>query len=119
MEFLSKNGILIFETLKKHCKSLKMMDADDLELAMLANSFDLYSQAAIFCRDKGNTFEMQTKTGAYPMMRPEYNVMKNEYQQILKHAGKFGLNPGDRMKIFKGIGDKKPRALEAKMRAAS
>lgn len=43
---------------------------------------------------------MPTKTGTYPMIRPEYNVMKNEYAQILKHSAKFGLNPGDRAKIF-------------------
>ena len=34
------------------------------------------------------------------MVRPEYNIMKNEYAQILKHSGKFGLNPSDRDKLF-------------------
>ena len=33
--------------------------------------------------------------------------MKNEYQNILKHSAKFGLNPGDRAKIFAGMKSKK------------
>jgi P27 family predicted phage terminase small subunit len=67
---------------------------------MLANSFDVYSQNATYCKENGTTFEMPTKTGTYPMIRPEYNVMKNEYSNILKHSSKFGLNPADRSKIF-------------------
>lgn len=104
MDFLTKNGLLIFQQLKKHCAAkLKMMDIDDLELGMLANAFDTYASNAKYCRDNGQTYEMQTKTGVYPMVRPEYNIMKNEYAQILKHSGKFGLNPGDRDKIFKSL----------------
>jgi phage terminase small subunit len=119
MDFLSENGLLIFKELKKHCKvALKLMDIDDYELRMLANSFDKYSINARFCRDQGDTFEMATKTGVYPMIRPEYNVMKNEYSQILTHSGKFGLNPGDREKIFKKmkVEEAKPKGFETGMK---
>src|SRR5690242_2092968 len=108
MDFLSDRGDLIFAELQKHCESkLKMYEIDKFELAMLANSFDKYAMNAKFCRDHGDTFEMATKTGVYPMIRPEYNVMKNEYGNILKHAGKFGLNPGDRDKIFRKLKEEK------------
>lgn len=104
MDFLSENGLLIFKALKKHCESkIKMFDIDDYELALLANSFDLHAKAAMYCKDHGTTYMMATKTGEYPMVCPEYSVMKNEYQNILKHGAKFGLNPGDRAKIFKGL----------------
>ena len=33
-------------------------------------------------------------------------MMKNEYLNILKHSGKYGLNPADRGKFFKGLGEK-------------
>jgi len=113
MNFLSDNGEKIFKALKTHCKSLKMMDADDYELRMLANAFDKYEKNALFCRDSGDTYEMATKTGSYPMIRPEYNVMKDSYEKILKHSGKFGLNPGDRDKIFKGLKeDKKKKGFD-------
>jgi phage terminase small subunit len=35
--------------------------------------------------------------------------MKNEYQNILKHSQKFGLNPESRAKIFKGMLKKKAK----------
>lgn len=111
MEFLSENGILIFKRLQKHVKDkLRMFDIDDLELSMLANSFALYSDAATYCMKNGTSFEFQTeKGGTYKQIRPEYTVMKNEYQNILKHGAKFGLNPGDRDKIFKGLKDSKEK----------
>ena len=99
-DFLTDDGLLIFKELKKHVTQLGIKDADEYELVMLANSFDLYSQNANYCKANGTCYMMPTKTGEYPMIRPEYNVMKNEYAQILKHSSKFGLNPGDRAKIF-------------------
>lgn len=108
MDFLSDTGKMVFAELEKHCKAkLKMFDVDRFELEMLANCFDKYATNARFCRDNGDCYMMQTKTGEYPMIRPEYNVMKNEYGNILKHAGKFGLNPGDRDKIFKKMKEEK------------
>jgi phage terminase small subunit len=111
MDFLSEKGLLIYDRLEKHCQAkLKMFDIDSLELAMLANSFAMYSDAAIICRDSGVSFTITTeKGGEYEQIRPEYTVMKNEYQNILKHGAKFGLNPGDRDKIFKGLKDDKKK----------
>jgi hypothetical protein len=113
MDFLSKNGELILKQLREHCKSLKMMDADDYQLKALAHSIDTMEEAAKFCRDNGNTFDMPTKTGTYPMVRPEYTVLKNEYQNILKYSAGFGLNPKDRSNI-KGVDVKKPKKFETK-----
>jgi phage terminase small subunit len=61
------------------------------------------------------------KGGVYRQIRPEYTVMKNEYGNILKHAGKFGLNPGDRDKIFKKMKDEKQKKgfnTDGKMKVA-
>jgi phage terminase small subunit len=142
MNFLSENGKKIYAELKKHCsEKLRMFDVDHFELEMLANSFDLYAKSAMFCRDYGisMTFgakdinpededdldedEKQSvkasKGGPYQQIRPEYTVMKNEYQNILKHGAKFGLNPGDRDKIFKGLKeDKKKKGFNTGMKAA-
>lgn len=97
-----------------------METIDYLELSMLADAFVNFFEAAKFCRENGNTFEMPTKTGVYPMIRPEYNVKKNEYTNILKHSGKFGLNPGDRERIFKSLGAGKPKKKQfgTKMKVA-
>jgi P27 family predicted phage terminase small subunit len=105
MDYLSAQGRKIYAELQKHCeKKLKVMDIDHLELSMLANSFSMYSDAAKICRDSGVSFTIVTeKGGQYEQIRPEYSVMKNEYQNILKHGAKFGLNPADRSRIFKGL----------------
>src|SRR5690242_19770718 len=128
--FLSSEGDEIFDDLLKHCKGkLKLFDADEYELAMLANSFALYAECARICNREGVSMSfapkngvpiddddddladdekrVKNKGGQYQQIRPEYTVMKNEYQNILKHSGKFGLNPGDRAKIFKKLGDEK------------
>lgn len=101
MDFLSQTGSVIYEAIKAHCDAkLKMLDIDHYELAMLANSFDVYGRAAKLCNDEGFA-------NKHSQIRPEYTVMKNEYANILKHSPKFGLNPADRMKIFKGVKEKK------------
>lgn len=100
--FLSIEGEKIFATLREHCHSkMKMESVDDFELAMLANSFALYSECAKHCSENGikMTFTSE-KGGIYSQISPEYTVMKNEYQNILKHSGKFGLNPGDRKNLL-------------------
>ena len=102
MDYLSKNGVLIYKELKKHCDDkLRMFDIDHFELSMLANSLDMYSVAAKFCSENG--VSMATGDNGYKQICPEYSVMKNEYQNILKHSAKFGLNPGDRAKFFKSL----------------
>lgn len=114
--FLSKTGEKIFKVLKAHCANkLKMMDVDFYELSMLANSFDLYANNAQICNEDGVSMTITTeKGGVYTQIRPEYSVMKNEYQNILKHSAKFGLNPGDREKIFKGMKQEKKKGFDLK-----
>lgn len=121
MEYLSEDGKEVYERLIKHCKDkLRMFDIDSLELSMLANSFSLYADSAKICNEKGISMSFTNdKGGVYEQIRPEYTVMKNEYQNILKHGAKFGLNPGDRDKIFKGLKDeKKKKGFNTDMKAA-
>lgn len=109
--FLTPEGEDIFDALKDHCtRKLKMEDVDDFELSMLANSFALYAESAKYCNEEGvkQTF-ISDKGQSYSQICPEYTVMKNEYQNILKHSGKFGLNPGDREKIFRKLKDEKDK----------
>ncbi len=109
--FLSEAGKEVFAELKAHCNSkLKMMDVDSFELAMLANSFAMYAENAKICNEDGVSMTIITeKGGEYSQIRPEYSVMKNEYQNILKHSAKFGLNPGDRAKVFKHLEGEKQK----------
>jgi len=111
--FLTEEGKLIFKKIKAHCQSNNILfEIDDLELAMLANSFDLYSSNAELCNKDGVSMTIITeKGGNYSQIRPEYTVMKNEYQNILKHSSKFGLNPGDRAKIFAGMKKEKKKGF--------
>lgn len=108
MKHLSKKGQDIFTRLQKHVREkLQMEEIDDLELSMLANSYALYFEMAEIIQTDGVKFTMTTeKGGEYEQIRPEYTVMRNEYQNILKHSSKFGLTPGDRTKIFKDFGKK-------------
>lgn len=100
-DFLSERGISIFRMIKNHCRKYGITDVDHMEMAMLANSFDKYAINAKFCMENGDT--QHPKEGGWDQVRPEYSIMKFEYQNILKHSGKFGLNPADREKIFSKI----------------
>lgn len=107
-DYLSDGGKVIFQIIHGHCDRLGVSnDIDTFELSMLANSFDMYAESARICNSKG--VSQKTKTG-YSQVRAEYTVMKNEYQNILKHSPKFGLNPQDRQKLLKDIKqpEKKP-----------
>lgn len=120
--FLSDEGRLIFDELLSHCKTkLNLENVDEYELSMLANSFALYASCARICNETGVSMEFEKEGGGiYQQIRPEYTVMKNEYQNILKHSGKFGLNPGDRSKIFKKLDQgKKKKAFDDKLKVAS
>ena len=107
--FLSENGIAIYNEILQHCQSIGFREIDTFELAMLANSFDLYAVNALFCKEKGST--QKPLDGGWDQVRPQYTVMKNEYANVLKHSAKFGMNPGDREKIFKNFQAKKPRKM--------
>lgn len=112
MDFLTKTGRKIYERLADHCREkLKMEDIDSLELSMLANSFALYFEASESIKTLGVKMTFITEKGTYEQIRPEYTVLKTEYQNILKHGAKFGLNPGDRKKIF-GIVKEERKASE-------
>lgn len=109
-DYLTKDGKRIFKEIVKHVTDKGIIeDIDVMELSMLANSFDLYSQCASKCNevDGGYIRPVTGKNGTFDAVAPEYSIMKNEYTNILKHSPKFGLNPGDRAKIFKNVAKKK------------
>lgn len=113
--FLSEEGASIFKALRNHCRlKMQMEDVDDYELSMLANSFALYAECAKYCSENGVKMTIITeKGGEYSQICPEYTVMKNEYQNILKHSGKFGLNPADRKRIISTMKPaEKPKGAE-------
>jgi phage terminase small subunit len=111
--FLDPQGESIVAMLREHCASLGEENIDHLELAMLANSFAMYAKAAKICSEDGVSMTIITEKGSeYSQIRPEYTVMKTEYQNILKHGVKFGLNPASREQIFRRISKKdgKPKS---------
>lgn len=119
--FLSPEGRQILSQLEKHCEMFpKAFAIDSLELAMLANSFDMYAKAAAVCHEKGISVKFKKgedkEGGVYEQIRPEYTVMKTEYSNILKHGPKFGLNPAARESIFKKLmaeqGEKKKKGFD-------
>jgi P27 family predicted phage terminase small subunit len=97
---LTTNGKQIFDRIKEHVEKLGVFqEIDELELIALAHNYDLYQQMAIYCRDHGVT--QKPEKGGWDQVRPEYTVMQKSYAYIMKHSGKYGLNPGDRARIFK------------------
>lgn len=80
---------------------MDMKDIDLLGMEMLANAFDQYARCAEILNREGLT-QVAPKTG-FLVIRPEYAIMKDCYDKVLKHSDKFGLNPAARRKIF-GIG---------------
>lgn len=108
LDYLSKRGRIIFYRIVKHInESGVISDIDVFELSMLANAFDLYENAASYCNEAGADIYMMH--GTVKQVIPEYNVMQQQYDKILKHSSKFGLNPGDRAKIFSGMKTKKKK----------
>lgn len=76
---------------------------------MLANAFDLFEIMSKKCNDNGYIAPVSGKNGTFDQVVPEYGIMKQQYDIILKHSPKFGLNPGDREKIFNGMAKKKKK----------
>lgn len=111
--WLSANGKKYFELIKNHVSQIETLDIDDIEIAMLANEYDLYFSNLEFCQVNGYSFKTGSNNG-YSQIRPEFTVMKNAYQNILKHSVKFGMNPADRVKIFgtKFSGSKKEKTFD-------
>ena len=104
MDYLTRRGRLIFFQIVKHVKDAEIIAAIDvLQLSMLANSFDVFERVADVCNKEGISVELIAKQGSFAQIRPEYTVMRNEYSNIVKLSASFGLNPGDREKIFSGL----------------
>lgn len=96
--YLTKEGERIYKAIEKHIKTSGILESiDTFELSMLANSFDLYSTCAIYCKENG--IYIKVGNNDYRQVSPEYTVMKNEFSNILKHSPKFGINPTDRQKL--------------------
>lgn len=105
--YLTTNGQKIYQVILKHIDRNKWsMDIDDYELSMLANCFDTYERCALAIQTLGMTQEAK---GGIKMARPEVAIMDKCYAAILKHSSKFGLNPGDRKRIFNIIETKKSK----------
>lgn len=115
LSYLTDRGRKIFRDIVNHIIDSDLdSKIDPYELSMLANSFDVYERAADVINKEGfSNPATNNKNGKYDQMRPEYSIMKNEYSNILKHAPKYGLNPGDRAKIFGGMKKKKKDDLNA------
>ena len=105
--YLTDNGRKIFRSLLKHIDESGLDSRIDVyELTVLSNSFDCYESAA----ERVNKLRMaedEKAFGSSGRLSTDYQVMKNEYANILKHGPKYGLNPGDRHKIFGGMKQKK------------
>ena len=90
-DYLTLRGERIFNAIAEYLKERNYDEqVSSFELSMLANSFAMYAEAAEDCKKYGTT--QKTKTN-YSQVRAEYTVMKTEYQNVLKHSMKFGLNP--------------------------
>lgn len=109
--FLTPQGRLYFEQIRSNCEAKKIWDPIfEFELLVLANSIDLYFRAAQICNAKG--VSQKPKKGGWDQVRPEYTVMKTEYNNILKHAPKFALNPMVVIDHFGGIKKDKKKGFK-------
>jgi hypothetical protein len=107
--YLTKRGRRIFQLIVSHCKDSGFdLDIDVLELTMLANSFDLYEDAASRL-NKLRGENVPDVFGKGGKVSSDYIVMKSEYEKVMKHGPKYGLNPGDRHKIFGGLKKKEKK----------
>ena len=95
--YLPKEAKVIFERILKHVKTNDLdMEIDSLELSMLAFSFWQYSEAMKQGVKEG--FTQKFKNGTI-QINGIYTLANNAHANILKHSPKFGLTPGDRVKI--------------------
>jgi len=107
-EYLTKRGRKLFYSIVKHIKDTNVIEEiDTLELSMLCHSLYTYEMMADYCNKNGFTEMVTGKNGTFKQAVPEYSIMKNEYANVLRHSGKYGLTPGDRAKIFGGMKTKK------------
>jgi len=105
-DYLSDQGKYIFKKIAEHLQRVGVTDRiNTYELSMLANSLDLYATAATLVKHKG--FDQDNKRSGGKVITPAYAIMKNEYQNIQKHAPKFGINHVDMAKLAESIPEKK------------
>lgn len=104
MKHLNAKGKEVLEVLERHCReNLKMKEVDVFTLGALANSIALYIETCEAVNDFGYSNTYITSKGQWVQIRPEYTVMNKELDNIRKLSERFGLTPGDREKIFKGL----------------
>lgn len=104
--YLTERGKGIFLAIAEYLDKKGFDEDCSFELSMLANSFDMYARAAEACNTEDRGYAQVTKTG-YSQVKADYTVMKTEYVNVLKHSGKFGLNPLDVQKMLKNLPEKK------------
>lgn len=111
---------MIYTELEKHCRErMGFEEIFYLELSMLADALADYFEAAEYCAENGNVYDMPTKTGTYPMVHPQHTVKVKSYANVLKHGPKFGINPADfdKLRGLKPEADK-PKGAERFMKKA-
>jgi len=108
-DFLTSDGKEIFDFIIEYLEENELLKSGDFfEVAVYANALDTYRKAAKVCNDKGNT--QKPSNGGWDQVSPHYTIMKNEYQNILKHGSKFLLNADSRQRLFKGALNRKKKA---------
>ena len=111
VDYLNKRGRKIFQLIVAHLKEAGLdFDIDILQLTMLANSMELYESAAKRLNDLRAAGDAEAY-GKGGKLSTDYQVMQKEYDKIVTHGAKFGLNPGDREKIFGGMKAKKKKSI--------
>jgi phage terminase small subunit len=97
--YLTKRGRRIFQEIVRHVKESGLdSEIDYIHLTMLANSIDLYEDAA----DRINKLRASGDPEPYGESgKPsvDFIVMRTEYEKVMKHSPKYGINPADRMKM--------------------
>ena len=104
LPYLTKRGRAIFFRIIKHIKDTGVIaDIDTFELSALSNALYLYEVTADLCNKAIDNGDLYVMNGSNKQVIPEYNTMQQQYALILKHSSDFGLSPGARAKVFKGL----------------
>ena len=83
--YLTDYGKRIFNTIASYLEKKGLdQDVTSLELSMLANSFDLYDQAANTVKTDG--WQQYNERSGAMVVTPAYMIMKTEFNNIKNHA---------------------------------
>lgn len=108
-DYLTPRGKEIFKAIAKHCAQInKELEVFSFEASLLANSLDLHERAANEINKKGGQYKQTSRTG-WDQTTSDYAVLNKEYQNIMKHAPKFGINPKDLLAKIKEAEDAQTR----------